>query len=202
MYCYRKLSLEQQREVVEERRLCGHPLHQPPRFESLSRRYLISAANFRASCGDETQRSDAMNGKIKFCSFLQKTRIGSCWAGASLPNHYHLVAHIDLAEFSAKIGRLHNGVSTQWNREDNAEGRKVWYRFSERGMRSERHLLVALNYVHFNAVKHGYVGDARNWPWCSLHDYLAEYGSHTLKRLWNAYPVHDLGKGWDWDLAK
>ena len=115
-----------------------------------------------------------------------------------LPNHYHLVAQVDLEVFAEKIGRLHNGVSTQWNREDKTPRRKVWFRFSERGIRSERHLCVALNYVHFNAVKHSHVADARQWPTCSVHDYLAQYGAETLRKQWKNYPVLDFGKGWDW----
>ncbi len=115
-----------------------------------------------------------------------------------LPNHYHLVAQVNLDVFAEKIGRLHNGVSTQWNREDKIAGRKAWFRFAERGLRSEQHSVVALNYVHFNAVKHGYVSDARQWPTCSIHDYLAQYGAKILKRNWVNYPILDFGKGWDW----
>jgi REP element-mobilizing transposase RayT len=35
--------------------------------------------------------------------------------------------------------------------------RKVWYSFRDRAIRDERHTYHALNYLHFNAVKHGYV---------------------------------------------
>jgi len=45
------------------------------------------------------------------------------WVG--LPNRYHLVAQVNLAVLASKTGRLHNGKSTQWNREDQTPGRKV-----------------------------------------------------------------------------
>lgn len=98
-----------------------------------------------------------------------------------LPNHYHLVAVVDLAALSKAIARLHNGTATQWNREDHCQGRSVWYRFTDRAIRSKRHYFAALNYVHTNAVKHGWAVRAEDWPWTSLHDYLRDVGRETLR---------------------
>ena len=197
MYSFRKLTAQQQKEVLEQRRICGIPLHQTPRLESLTGSYLITAANFEHQhIMDSQARREEWENKILtlFDSNGEWQLLGWC----ILPNHYHLVTQVDLEIFAAKIGRLHNGVSTQWNREDHRPGRQVWFRFAERGIRSERHLRVALNYVHFNAVKHGYVSDARQWPTCSVHEYLAQYGTEILKENWKEYPVRDFGKGWDW----
>jgi putative transposase len=114
-----------------------------------------------------------------------------------LPNHYHLLAPTDLDVFRPWIARLHNGKSTQWNREDRSPGRKVWHRFSDRKIRSEGHYYASLNYIHANPVKHGYVEKANDWPWSSLHVYLEEFGRDVLMDWWKRYPVGDYGRGWD-----
>ena len=42
-------------------------------------------------------------------------------------------------------------------------------RFWEHAIRSERNLHRHLDYLHYNPVKHGYVGCPRDWPWSSFH---------------------------------
>ena len=197
MYLYRGLNSQQKSEILEQRQICGLPLHQPCRLESLTSAYLITAANYEHLPLMRTQeRREAWEAKILalFSENLDWELLG--WS--ILPNHYHLLVQTDLELFAHKIGRLHNGVATQWYREDDTPGRQVWFRFSERGIRNERHLRVALNYVHFNAVKHGYVVAARDWPTCSFPNYRAQHGSDILRVNWKNYPVRDFGKGWDW----
>ena len=80
----------------------------------------------------------------------------------------------------------------QWQK-----GRKVWYRYSDRLIRSERHHWASVNYIHYNPVKHGYVKKATDWPWVSAHEYLEAHGREWLAQTWTAYPVKDYGKGWD-----
>lgn len=76
-------------------------------------------------------------------------------------------------------------------------GRKVWYRFSDRAIRSERHLKAAINYIHANPVRHGLVDVATDWPWSSLAFYEQQYGLDVLRLWWRDYPVDDMGRGWD-----
>jgi putative transposase len=64
-------------------------------------------------------------------------------------------------------------------------------------MRSEAHFWATLNYVHHNAVKHGYVAKWTDWPWTSTHDYLREKGRDEAALIWKAYPLGDYGTGWD-----
>ena len=123
--------------------------------------------------------------------------MGIVHAWVVLPNHYHVLGEVDLTAFSKWIARLHNGKATQWNREDATLGRRVWYRFSDRRIRNERHYRASMNYIHGNPVKHRYVEDARAWPWCSLHEYLKTFGRAQLVEWWLAYPVREYGRGWD-----
>jgi putative transposase len=53
------------------------------------------------------------------------------------------------------------------NKLDLASGRKVWFSFWETRLTHQRAYLARLSYVHRNAVKHGLVPVARQYPWCS-----------------------------------
>ena len=99
--------------------------------------------------------------------------------------------------FSARIARLHNGKSTQWNREDQTLGRKVWHRFADRRIRNDRHYFAALNYVHANAVHHGLVERSDEWRWSSLAHYRDAVGLETLEAWTREYPIERFGEGWD-----
>ena len=55
----------------------------------------------------------------------------------------------------------------------------------------------ALNYIHFNPDKHGYVSDPYDWPWMSLQKYFDTQGREWLREKWESYPPGDFGMGWD-----
>jgi len=84
-----------------------------------------------------------------------------------------------------------------WNVEDGAPGRKVWCRYSDRAIRSERHYYTTLNYLHYNPVKHAVAESPYDWAWSSVHWYRAHRGRGWLRDVWGACPVRDYGKGWD-----
>jgi putative transposase len=90
-------------------------------------------------------------------------------APISFPNHYHLVitfentmpTHLDFVRHS------HRELALQLNRLDGVAGRRVTYEFWDSHMTFERSWLARLNYVDQNAVKHGLVPVANQYPWCS-----------------------------------
>ena len=47
------------------------------------------------------------------------------------------------------------------------ERRTVWHNFREARLTYQYSYLARLNYVHQNAVKHGLVQVANQYPWCS-----------------------------------
>ena len=196
MYDYRKMTPEQKAAVLAERRARGFPLHAPPHFEEGVNTYLLTA-----TCYEHKSILNTPNRLEEFSSALldgvQKDASATLHAWVVLPNHYHLLADVDLAIFRKWIGRLHNGKSTQWNREDNTLGRKVWYHFVDRKIRNDRHFHASINYVHNNPVKHGYVAKLSEWVWSSLLAYLENFGPEMLSDWWDEYPVKDFGKGWD-----
>jgi putative transposase len=50
---------------------------------------------------------------------------------------------------------------------ENQPGRRVWYNFRDTRLTYQYSYLARLNYVHRNAVKHGLVPVANQYPWCS-----------------------------------
>jgi putative transposase len=115
-----------------------------------------------------------------------------------LPNHYHLLLFApEQVDVGNALRNVHGRTSYLWNGKDGKRGRKVWYRYADRAMRSERHTHTTLNYIHYNPVKHGYVSSPYDWRESSVHWYLSAFGREWLRDLWRRYPVRDYGKEWD-----
>jgi len=195
MYDYRRMTPEQRAATVAQREARGYPWHAPPHSWG-ENTYMLSTA-----CFEHKPILARPHRLAEFADMLlrgvKEAVGGTVHAWFVLPNHYHILARVDLGEFRRWIARLHNGKSTQWNRQDAMPGRRVWQRFSDRWIRNERHYYASLNYIHGNPVKHGYVENARAWPWSSLHEYLEQFGRDKLLQWWREYPVKDYGKGWD-----
>ena len=63
--------------------------------------------------------------------------------------------------------------------------RGVWQRrFWEHQIRDETDLQNHVDYIHYNPVKHGLVGDVEDWPWSTYHRFIRSgfYGEEGLKR--------------------
>ena len=84
-------------------------------------------------------------------------------------NHYHFIARspAEAAGLSAMLRRLHVKTAGWVNKLDRAPARKVWCNFWDTRLTFERSYLARLNYVHQNAVRHGLVPVANQYPWCS-----------------------------------
>ena len=87
-------------------------------------------------------------------------------------NHYHFVGHSppqapDASSLSDMLSILHVKTAEWTNRLDRTPGRQVWFNFRETRLTHQRSYLARLNYVHQNAVKHGLVPVANQYPWCS-----------------------------------
>jgi putative transposase len=91
----------------------------------------------------------------------------SLQAWTMFSNHYHLVVDGCGEALHRMLSELHRRQSIVCNRRDNAEGRQVWYQFRDTELTFERSWLARLRYTHENAVRHGLVRVATDYPWCS-----------------------------------
>jgi putative transposase len=196
MYIYRTLSPEEQEELIRARRERGHPAHQPPHPHRDELYYLITAAcyNHRKHIHTPERRQQVLD--HLFENLLSAQIELRAWV--VMTNHYHVLLHTkDFEQIGKAIKRVHGPTAVAWNRVDGAQGRKIWYRYADRAIRSEAHYYTTLNYIHFNPCRHNEVTSPYDWPWSSVHWYRAEYGRDWLRDLWASYPLHDYGKGWD-----
>src|SRR5690348_8254467 len=101
-------------------------------------------------------------------------------AAVVLPDHLHCVWRLpegdaDYATPWRHIKSLFSRslmVAGSASRRANRCERGIWQRrFWEHCIHNERDLLAHIEYVHFNPVKHGYVGDTREWPYSTIHRY-------------------------------
>lgn len=196
MYTYRQLTPEQQAALVEERLARGYPAHAPPHPIRNATFYLLTATCYehKAHLATPARRQQVRN--ELFAQFTQASMEILAWV--VLPNHYHLLVHVSDFDLLGELFRaVHGPTARQWNQEDMALGRKVWYRFHDRAIRSEAHYYTTLNYIHYNPVKHGWATSPYDWPESSVAWYTTHYGRDWLRDLWVRYPVKDYGKGWD-----
>ena len=197
-YLWRQLNEKQRAELLAWRKERGYPWHSPPHRPNFGHlRFLISASCFehRHHIGHSPERMDNFSRDL-LAVFAAHSRQTFAWC--VLPNHYHaLVEAPDAKALLRDLGLLHGRTSHAWNGEEQARGRKVFFRAVERAMRSDRHYWATLNYVHHNPVRHGYVARWTDWPWSSATEYLALRGAEEAKRIWQDYPLRDYGKDWD-----
>jgi putative transposase len=196
-YVYRKLSPDERKSLVDKRRQQGYPYHAPPHPYRDAGTYLITAICYEHQMilVDPDRRTDF---EIKMLQAMDSVH-AEVNAWTILPNHYHVLIAVDtLNDISMALKRLHGSSSHAWNLKDELTGkRKVWYKYYDRAIRSENHFYQALNYIHFNSVKHNWVNDPYEWIWCSLEIYREKYGRDWLRLKWKENPVGRYGKGWD-----
>jgi putative transposase len=197
-YLWRHLTPKQREELLNWRKGRNQPWHSPPHRPNFGHlRFLISAACYEHHhhIGENLERMDNFS---RVLLDVLASHASRTFAWCVLPNHYHaLVEAPDVKALLHELGLLHGRTSFLWNGEEKMRGRKVFFRAVERAMRSERHYLVTINYIHHNPVRHGYVERWTDWRWSSAGEYLAQSGIEEAKRIWSEYPILAYGKDWD-----
>ena len=195
-YEYRRLSPEEQRALVQERRARGFPPHRPPHLDQGPGYYLLTAAVYEHArlIAPEPRRTAFQAALLE--AFGDSPVEAVAWV--VLPNHYHMLVWLPaLALVPAIVRHLHGRSARQWNVEDQMPGRRVWYHYSDRAIRAEAQFFRAINYIHANPVRHSYVARSREWRWSSLPRYLETVGEAWLADTWSRFPAGDFGAGWD-----
>lgn len=198
-YEYRQLTPLEREQVVELRREHGYPLHAPPHPFRQPAHYFITAINYEHK---HIMHSPARRTEFETRLMNELEKIHADVSGwVILPNHYHMLIGVASLDFvSAMLFQLHGTTSREWNAADNLTSkRRVWYKFRDRMIRDEIHFYTALNYIHINPVKHGYVSNPYDWCWSSVHNYVDAHGKEWLREKWKAYPPGEMGKDWDDD---
>ena len=196
-YLWRKLSPDQRASLLAWRRQRSYPWHSPPHATGGLGTYHLTAAclGHAAHIGLSPER---MQGFCEALLAALKPVASGIHAWCVLPNHYHVLASApDLRSAVWALGKLHGRMSFQWNKQENARGRQVWYAATDRFMRNDRHFWATMNYIHHNPVRHGYVTRWQEWPYSSVHEFLAGMSRNEAERIWREYPLGDYGAGWD-----
>ena len=190
------MTPEQRAEVVEERLARGFPAHSPPHPIRERQFYLLTATCYehRHHMRPQERRKQVLHRLTDL--FAAHSMEIQAWA--ILPNHYHLLVHVtDFGALGAIFRQVHGTTSRQWNLRESTPGRKVWYQYADRAIRSERHYYTTLNYLHYNPVKHGCARSPYEWRESSVHWYPEHHGREWLHNLWADCPIRDYGRGWD-----
>ena len=159
-YEYHKLPPQERDVILKQRCQRGYPLHAPPHPFRESGCYLITAANYKhIPVMHSSERRTEF--EILLLDVMRKIDQANMIGWVVLPNHYHLVIQLEtLDQISRPLKNLHGTTSHAWNKQDQQTGkRQVWYKYSDRMIRNESHLYKAMNYIHYNPVKHGYITD-------------------------------------------
>jgi len=198
MYFWRTLTEKQEAEVLHERKGRKLPWHSPPHLDFEGPVSFI----ITASCYEHKHIIGHTSDRI---ARFEQDLIATCvdfahkiFAWCILTNHYHILLRTEQIKALRKaLGKLHGRTSRFWNQEDDKPGRKVWFNLFDRDMRSQRHMWASMNYIHNNAVHHGYVQRWQDWPYSSANQFLEEVGREKAAEIWKEYPILDYGKGWD-----
>jgi len=128
--------------------------------------YIVTAATYG--------KQPYFNSKLRLnllCGTLLTECAQSGWslqAWAVFPNHYHFVANSNLTKsLRQMIRRLHSITARRVNELDNQPSRRVWFQYWDTQLTHQKSYMARLRYVHENAVRHGIVRRAANYPWCS-----------------------------------
>jgi len=191
------MSQAEREQVFAHRQTRGGSWRRPPIWNLGKARYLITAACYehRAYIGKHPERISEFEASLLHGVESLATCVS---AHVVMPNHYHLLVETeDIANLREWLGYLHGRSSFEWNKEDDAKGRKVFHGSAETIMKSERHFHATLNYIHNNPVKHGYVKQWQDWPYSSAHQYLETVGREEALQHWQEYPIEQYGEKWD-----
>lgn len=108
-----------------------------------------------------------------------------------LSNHYHLLLQSEYL-INKIIQFINSKSAINLNKFDKISGRKIWYQYWDRCIRSKKDFYLRLNYIHQNPVKHKETKDLYAYKFSSIKNYQVEYGKQWLNSCFRDYPVVDF----------
>jgi putative transposase len=119
-----------------------------------------------------------------------------------LPDHLHAIWQLppNDADYSLRWSLIKSGFSRLLPKVERIRDshhlkreRAMWQRrFWEHQIRDDRDLQTHVDCIHLNPVKHGYVASPVDWPYSSIHQYIA---SEKLSSRWADGVLNDGGFG-------
>lgn len=153
--------------------------------------YIVTGATYQKTL--LFQSPDQLN-------FLQNTLLAlACeyhWklqAWAIFSNHYHFIAESpdNPKTLTSLISQLHTVTARSVNSQDRTPNRKVWWNYWETRLSYPHSYYARLNYVNQNAVKHGLVTNAVDYPWCSA-SWFARVAPVTFQNTVNGFKMDSI----------
>jgi len=152
------------------------------------------------------RRSDMLVSRIEVLrDAVRKVRVARPFhidAWVVLPDHMHAVWTLPPgdSDYSARWKAIKVAFSKALPKTERLSPRRVlkgergiWQRrFWEHTIRDERDYAAHMDYVHINPVKHGLVGNVRDWPHSSIHRCVAR---GVYPPDWGGDGVADLACG-------
>lgn len=129
--------------------------------------YFVTAGTLhRRPLFDSPAKRDLLEGLLLSVS---KARGWQLEAWAVFANHYHFVARgcPESGPMNEFVRELHSASAIALNKLDGVAARAVWHNFWDTRLTHQHSYLARLNYTHQNAVKHGLMAVANQYPWCS-----------------------------------
>ncbi len=195
-YNWRHMTTEQRAEILRARQRFGQPWHGPPHGVERCWYHLSAACYEHAPVLSANIDRMADFERELLTGLARECEKVSVWC--ILPTHYHVLVQCrSLPLLRQALGKLHGATSHRWNVEDNASGRKCWYRCMPRAIKNEAHRWATVNYIHHNPVRHGYAERWQDWPFSSAVQYLEDLGRNEAERIWREFPILDMGTNWD-----
>ncbi len=123
-------------------------------------------------------------------------------AWAVFSNHYHFVAESPgtADNLSGMLGALHEKTAKWVNKLDAAPARHVWHNYWETKLDFPHSYFARLNYTHQNAVRHGLVKVANDYPWCSAAWFEKNTSSAMVKSIYR-FKSDQIADGFEVDEA-
>jgi putative transposase len=123
-------------------------------------------------------------------------------AWAVFGNHYHVVAlaPVDPGTLSTALSKVHTLTATEVNHLDATAGRQVWFQFRDTALTFQRSYFARLRYVHENAVHHGLVQRACDYPWCSA-GWLEQHADPAFRKMLSTFRIDRLSVPDDYEVA-
>ena len=169
--------------------------HAPPHYLGPAGVYMVTSATYLKEHRFHSDDRIALLQNLLFITVKEGGWDLEAWS--IFANHYHFIARSPSSgaqKLGTLLGKLHTLSARVLNRLDNNPGRNIWHNYRESEITNDKAYLARLHYVHANAVHHGLVHNAADYPWCSAAWFERTDTPARIKTIYS-FPVSRLIEG-------